>query len=208
MISQRVIKSLLFSILIIQSGAVTGQVWFKQSGDYYALMSQDSQYISGFIYTEVSEFSEGLAWVNKGDLYCYINSDGDSITSFVFSDVSDFNHGFAVVSMDSTYGVINRFGQLVVEYQYSRINTTKFGFFAAQQDSVWHVIDTAGMVVSNRAWLYPPFFLSDNFIVGCVNGLWGVVNANDEVLYEFKHDLITYDGVAYIKNEKYLLGLR
>lgn len=208
MISQRVIKSLLFSILIIQSGAVTGQVWFKQSGDNYALMSQDSQYLSGFIYTEVSQFSEGLAWVNQGDLYGYINTDGDSITSFDFTDVSDFNQGFAVVSMDSTYGVISRFGQLVVEYQYSRINATTFGLFAAQLDSVWHVIDTSGRVVSNRSWLYPPFFLSGNFIVGCVNGLWGVVNTNDEVLYEFKYDLITYDGVGYIQNEKYLLGLR
>lgn len=208
MIIRRVITSLFFSILILQSGVVTGQVWFKQAGDKYALMSKDSQYLSGFIYTEVSSFVEDVAWVNKGGLYGYINTNGDSITPFIFTDVSDFYGGFAEVAEDSTYGLINRYGQLVVEYKYSRIKTSQFGLFSMLVDSVWHVIDSTGRTVSARSWSHPPIILSSSFIVGCVNGYWGVVNARDEVLYDFKYDLITSDGVAYVRNEKYLLGLR
>lgn len=208
MIIWRVITSLFFSILILQSGVVTGQVWFKQAGDKYALMSKDSQYLSGFIYTEVSNFVEDVAWVNKGDLYGYINTNGDSITPYIFTDVSDFNDGFAVVAEDSTYGLINRFGKLVVEYKYSRIKSSQFGLFSTLVDSVWHVIDSTGKTISSRSWSHPPMILSSNFIGGRVGVFWGVVNARDEVLYDFRYDLITPDGVAYVKNEKYLLGLR
>lgn len=191
---------------VASSQTATSQVYFKNGGDYYALMDGDT-YLTSFIFSEISSFQEGLCWVNKGDLYGYIDTLGKEICPFVYTDVSRFHNGFAAVSRDSTLGFINSSGEEICPLKYNRVSTFSHGLAGVQVDSLWAVLDTNGKEVSSMSYQYPPMVLSKNFVVVCRGNKWGVINHLGKEVYPFQYDLITREGVAYMENKKHYLGL-
>ena len=66
----------------------------------------DSIIISDFVYTEVSELSEGKAYVAQGELYAYINERGEELTPYVFTVATNFQNGllrFSISTQSSTH---------------------------------------------------------------------------------------------------------
>lgn len=185
------------------------QSQFKRAGDYYAL-ERNGTLLTGYVFTEVSTFIEGKAWVNKGELYGYIDTLGQPITLFEYADVSAFNKGYAIVSKDTLgghFGVINHTGYEICKLKYSRAHTFSNGIAPVLLDSVWGLLDTFGRELITPQYDYPPIVVSASFIVVSKQGKWGVINRKGAIVYDFKYDLITEDGVAFIANEKVYLGL-
>ncbi|MFT5723640.1 MAG: hypothetical protein ACI9JN_000757 [Bacteroidia bacterium] len=185
------------------------QTSFERAGDYYAL-KHHGQLISPYIYTEVSEYHEGLAWVNKGELYGYIDTLGNAITDFVYADVSAFKNGFACVSRDTQdgyYGYVNRIGKEICPLSYIRTNAFEKGVASVQVDSIWTLIDTTGNQLFTAQYDYPPIVVSQNFIIVSRQLKWGVIDSSNNMVYPFIYDLITADGAAYTRRAKVYLGL-
>ncbi len=196
-------------LIVITSLCVQAQTHFKREKDRYGLFNQDSA-LTEFLFTEVSNFQEGLCWVNKGELYGYITEVGDSITAFCYADVSDFYNGYAAVSRDtihSKYGFIDHNGSEICQLQYSRVRFFEYGLAAVQKDSLWGMIDTLGREVIPCHYDHPPLAIRSTFIIASKGGKWGVVNSFNQLVYPFKFDLITRDGIGYIANSKFYLGL-
>ena len=61
-----------------------------------AIVAQD-KVISDYVYTEVSELSEGKAFVSQGSLYAYIDAQGNALTPYQFTVASNFKYGYALV---------------------------------------------------------------------------------------------------------------
>ncbi len=195
--------------LLAFSSAGFSQSQFKRAGDFYAL-ERHGDLLTGYVFSEVSSFSDGKAWVNKGELYGYIDTLGRPITLFHFADVSAFQNGYAIVSKDTlggNFGVINHTGYEICKLTYTRIKHFSKGFAPIQHDTVWGLLDTLGREVITPEFDVPPIVISANFIIVSKKGRWGVIKISGEVVYDLEFDLITKDGVAFKQNEKLYLGL-
>ncbi len=186
--------------------AAYGQISFKRAGDYYALC-KDSVPVTPYVYTEVSKFHEGIAWVNKGDLYGYIDTNLAEITLFQFTDVSAFQNGYAVVSLDSLFGYINRMGEMESTMHYLEALPMQHGLAAVRDSMGWTMLDTSFRPISIQRFDIPPKALSDDFIIVSRNGSWGVTNRKGEIIHALTYDLITTDGVGYNGKLKTYFGL-
>ena len=186
-----------------------GQSQFKRAGDFYAL-ERNGDLLTSFVYTEVSTFCDGKAWVNRGDLYGYIDTLGHPVTTFDYADVSAFEKGYAIVSKDTlggNFGVINHTGYEICKLTYSRIQQFSEGLAPIQKDSVWGLLDTFGRELIRPQYDYPPIVITNGFIIVAKNGKWGIVNLQGHEVYPLTFDLITKDGVAYSRENKIYLGL-
>lgn len=182
------------------------QISFKRAGDYYALC-KDSVVVTPYVYTEVSRFSEGRAWVNKGDLYGYIDTNLNDVTPYHFTDVSAFRNGFTVVSKDSFYGYIDAQGNERSAMTYLEALPVQHAFATTRDSSGWMILDTLFEPISGLRFDVPPFALSENFVVCANKGKWGVLNREGQLIHPMIYDLITAEGVGYIKNHKVYFGL-
>ena len=203
------LQTITLSLLLVSCHFAFGQSSFKRAGDYYALQV-GNELVTSYIFTEVSEFYEGKAWVNKGNLYGYIDTLGRSVTDFVDADVDRFVDGFAAVSRDTQdgdYGFVYHVGQEICTLKYSRVKSFENGFAAVQSDSNWTLIDTSGSEMMIPVFDYPPKVVSERFVIVVKASKWGVIDSENSEQYPFIYDLITADGLAYLANKKVYLGL-
>ncbi|MFT5512878.1 MAG: hypothetical protein ACI8SE_001277 [Bacteroidia bacterium] len=187
----------------------SGQTTFKRAGDYYAL-ERNEQALTSYIFTEVSEFVEGKAWVNQGELYGYIDTLGQPITAYLYADVGGYTNGFAAVSKDTQdgyYGFIDAQGSEICPLQFTRVLPFKIGYAAVQKDTSWSLIDSTGVQLFEAVYDYPPLVISSRFVIVSQNLKWGVIDVIGNKQYDFIYDLITPDGTAYLQNKKVYLGL-
>lgn len=204
-LSSRIMWLAMITLFTFCSGY--GQIRAKRAGDYYAFMS-DSTYLTGFVFTEISLFNEGIAWVNKGELYGYVDTGLRQVTDYVYTDVSKFTNGFATVSRDSLFGFIDTSGKEICALNYIEVRGFNHGCAPVKKEAGWTIINTIGKVMFDSIYTYPPFIVSNRFIIVAKHGKWGVVNNKEQELYPFCYDLITADGVAYVGDKKIYLGLR
>ncbi len=203
------LKTITLCLFLVSCHFASGQSSFKRAGDFYALQV-GNDLVTAYVFTEVSDFYEGKAWVNKGSLYGYIDTLGVSITDFVYADVDRFIDGYAAVSRDTQdglYGFVNEVGREVCDLKYNRIKPFENGFAAVQLDSNWTLIDTSGSELMMPIFDYAPKVISDQFVIAVRANKWGVIDTADRLKYPFVYDLITADGVAYLANKKVYLGL-
>ena len=201
------ILCLLTCFLIFENS--TGQTTFKRAGNYYAL-ERNEQALTSYVFTEVSNFIEGKAWVNKGELYGYIDTLGQPITAYMYADVFEFSNGFAAVSKDTQdgfYGFINAEGDEICPLHFKRVLPFKLGYAAVQKDTSWTLIDSTGSQLFDAVYDYSPQVISPRFVIVSQNLKWGVIDVIGNKRYPFIYDLITNDGIAYLQNKKVYLGL-
>lgn len=65
-------------------------------------------------YSDIGNFSEGLAMVKLNDKKGFIDKAGREVIACQYNDVKDFSEGLAEVKMQGKYGLINKDGQEVI----------------------------------------------------------------------------------------------
>ncbi len=150
---------------------------FLKHDNKWALYSPSGQNLTGFIYTNVGSFSNGLSAVSQktlqGEKYGYVNDSGDVIIPCQYDSALDFKYGRAIVKMDRYSGIIDVEGETIIPFEYT-------GF--------------------NPSYDYNIIAAADN------DGKWGLISFKNEKLTEFKYDFIFEfdDGVACIlKDHKF-----
>ena len=105
---------------VFPSWAQTWRVVQHPDHSKKAIVAQD-KVISDYVYTEVSELSEGKAFVSQGSLYAYIDAQGNALTLYQFTVASNFKHGYALVGDSFSMSVLNDSMRLVIPLQYPRV---------------------------------------------------------------------------------------
>ena len=72
MINQVRLKVFGFGLMMLSCLIAPAQAEFKRAGNYYALQIR-GEVKTPYVFTEVSSFHEGKAWVNTGGLYGFKN---------------------------------------------------------------------------------------------------------------------------------------
>jgi hypothetical protein len=169
----------------------------------YAISKNDSL-ITDFVYAEVSEFAENKAYVSKGELYAYIDTNARELCPYLFVVACNFKDGYAVAGDSNYLGLINSKMQVVVPFRFRRILQPHMGLIIVQSmHGLWGAYDQYGDVKLPAVYELPPKFNNLERIIIVQNGLYGVVNDCNEILFNPSYQYITLDGYAY-KSGKYL----
>ena len=98
-------------------------------------------------YDEISDFSGGLARVQKNVLcYYYINKKGEEVIPCEFPDARDFSEGLAAVKKAGLWCYINKKGEEVIPYKYKEVGDFSEGLAAVcnNEDGLWGYINKKG----------------------------------------------------------------
>ena len=90
----------------------------KYTGQGWGFIDRSGRIVIPAKYTEVGDFSEGLAFVaaSERQRYGYINKEGRVVIPFQFTYASDFHEGLALVTLRNVrYAFIDRTGNVVLQ---------------------------------------------------------------------------------------------
>ncbi len=151
--------------------------FFLKYHDKWALYSPNGENLTGYIYTNVGSFANGLSAVSQitdtGEKFGYINDRGDIIIPCIYDSALDFKYGKAIVRKGKYSGIINVEGETIIPFVYTGFNSSYDHNVIASADEY---------------------------------GKWGLISFKNEKLCDFKYDYIFEfeNGFAYtIKDHKY-----
>ncbi|MEY2924427.1 MAG: hypothetical protein RLZZ337_975 [Bacteroidota bacterium] len=160
--------------------------------------------ISEFVYTEISELSEGKAYVAMGQLYAYIDTTCNELTEYIFAEANNFRNGYAVVGDSFYLGMINAKMQVVVPLQFVDVRMPKHGLIVVQTpDQTWGVLDTLGRIRLPFIYDLPPQIIDLEHIIVRKEELYGVVNDCNDIVFNTSYQYISTNGLGY-KSGKHL----
>ena len=162
----------------VNTGNVMNRKWgFKNESDSIVIPC---------IYSDVSNFSEGLAAVKK-DKWGYIDKAGNEIIPFKYDFAESFADGMAAVKKDGKCGFINKEGAIIIALKYESIRPFIEGLAAAKKDGRWGFIDKKDKtIIAFTLDEVRPF--SGNLAPVKKNGKWGFVSKNDKMKGGFDYD--------------------
>lgn len=112
-------------------------------------------------FSDVRQFSEGVAAVEMEGLWGFINTDGQSVIPTIFEEVKRFSHGFAAVKTskaDVSWTYVNKDGSLLTEETFFDALPFHDGVaLIARSDDEFHSIlysdgSTVEIPVKSHAW--------------------------------------------------------
>ena len=91
----------------------------KSAGEGIELLSGEMEFIKlKSFYSDIRQFSEGLAPAGKDGIYGYIDKNENEIITFEFEDALPFSEGLAPVKKDGMYGYIDKDGKEVIPFEF------------------------------------------------------------------------------------------
>jgi len=153
-------------VIALFTGIVTAQdqaanYHFEFKKGQYQLMNPEGKKIKVEPFTFASEFSEGLALVEKDLQFGFIDSTGQVVIDCQFYDAGNFHEGLAYAAKNGKYGYINKKGDFVFKPQfqmarefrgdYAKVlkenpDTVKFG----SSYHVYAIINKEGNILANQ----------------------------------------------------------
>lgn len=167
------------------------------NGTYWGFIDLQGKTVIEPQFLEVDDFYEGLAGGSKlEDNWGYLDRSGKWAIAPMFTFVSEFENGIAYVNDEEEEFYINKKGERIADslmpkrkYRREMAATGKMGIRKA--DSTWLIAPRFESLSLRSLSCY--FFLE--------NGLWGLVDTNDKVVYPAKFEQFRYfsEGLAAVK---------
>ncbi len=171
-------------------------------GNLYGFINEYHQTEVSPVYTQVGNFSGGLACVKNSDgKWGYIDPFGQVIISFQFDDANDFSCGRALVKTDGLYGYIDPQGVLVIPAKF----TEAYSFFedraCVREEELYGYLNPGGEMVIPAAYELAFDFCEGGAVVK--SGGYGLINTDGGWLIQptWKKLSPALSG-GYLKGEK------
>lgn len=160
----------------------------------FGLMNNENIAITDLIFDSIMDFKDGKAKAKLGSYWGVINSSGETIIPFEFYELGDFVDGIAPAKIRGK-GFIDEHGKEIYKYHdlgniticESRL-LKRFGFSSLDYT----------LIPELRYSCMPKF--SGELAVVSMDGQWGVINKNEEVVIPF-----TYDEITNTTSQNYLV---
>ncbi|MFY0644155.1 MAG: WG repeat-containing protein [Bacteroidia bacterium] len=161
-------------------------------------LAKDGKLLTDYVFTEISEFSEGKAYAAKGELYAYIDTNGKRMSPYMFTVANNFKNGYAIIGDSFGLGVINHRMRLVVPVRFNRVIQPKHGLIILQsQQGYWGAYNYLGREALPFVYDLPPVFDHLDYIIVRKDMAYGVVNSCNEIQYNTSYQYIGKNGIAY-----------
>ena len=151
----------------------------------FGLMTHEKNAITDLVFDNILEFKDGRAKAKLGSYWGVIDSSGETIIPFEFYELGDFVDGVASAKIRGK-GFIDEQGKEIYKYHDLRDLTIcesrllkRFGFRPIDQTRIPEL----------KYGCMPKF--SGDLAIVVIDGQWGVINKNEEVLIPFNYDELT-----------------
>ncbi len=101
----------------------------------------------GIIWSEIGDFSDGMAMVKANGKYGFIDEQGVQVGQVRWDTVRPFSFGYAAVKENGLWGFIDHSNTLIIPCRYAEVNDFKEDGTCDVKtaDGTWDIIDTAGV---------------------------------------------------------------
>lgn len=113
---------------------------FKEK-DLYGFMNNKGEVIIPASYSEVSDFSEGLAVVSDGLKMGLIDKKNTIVIPFIYDEISDFLKGRAIVTQNNWNGIIDRTGAFIFPLEFNDIGYFKNDLYYTEKEGAINIYD-------------------------------------------------------------------
>lgn len=154
---------------------------------------------------EVSFFDDyGYAEVRRDCKYGLINADGEFVIPCIYDELRRLNNiQYAVARINDKWGAVDLHNNTLIEFVYEDAFDDKDNYVAVVQDGKMGcigILDKAGVNIPCKYDMMG-HFNEKGYTAACLNGKWGVIDVNDNMLVPFIYDR------AYNPGYKNLIGL-
>lgn len=129
------------------AGSFYGGVAAVMEGDKWAIIGENGDQITDFVFEEIKlddkgiAFRNGRAFAKINGSYMLIDANGKQVGKAVWDDVDAFNSDMiAAVMKDGKWGFVDGDGKVVVEYQYEMAQSFANGMAAVMVGEKWGYI--------------------------------------------------------------------
>ncbi|HQO22540.1 MAG TPA: WG repeat-containing protein [Spirochaetota bacterium] len=168
----------------------------------WGFINKEGVFISKPEFSELTDFSEGIAAGKKSDKWCCIDTNGKFITQFDFTLVKPFSEGLAAVYKDKKWGYINKDGKLVIEPEFNGVCNFYMGIAKVHKGNKAGYINRDGKFV-----IKPKYSSIGDFHDGLAyfndGGKWGYMNREGKIVIEavFSRAGNFSEGVAVVEKD-------
>jgi len=160
------------------------------------------------IYDYATDYSEGLAWVQKDDVRYYLDKNGEvSLDAGVYHG-QPFSEGLSAVAKDGGHegwGFIDKSGNEAIpcDYQYVESFSDGVALVEYEGDSYWD--DDCGYIDQNGNFLFGGYEEAGSFYNGYAavstgdydESKWGIIDKNNNMVVPFERD-----GISYVTHDE------
>ncbi len=183
-------------------------ILFKGNGYDLLIPTKDGYRIESVIidleqYSEIGEFEDGLAIVQKNGKCGFVNEEYKEVVPCIYDEIGPFIHGLSIVRIGEMYGAINNEGKITIPLEYPLLIDLSIWcptMLMAVKNNRFGVVDKANKIIV-------PFEFD---LVQAMFGMIIVTKNGKKGLYNHKGELvipIEYDDIAQpsAKSQTYAL---
>ncbi|RXJ93315.1 hypothetical protein CRV00_11720 [Malaciobacter molluscorum] len=121
----------------------TKEYYIYEYKELYGIISEDNKLIFEPIFSEISDFYQGVAVVKENDKYGYINKKFELIQKPTYSDARDFIEKISFVKsfINNKYACINPNMKLLSDFIYDKVFDFSEGLARVLKDNKWGFIN-------------------------------------------------------------------
>lgn len=162
------------------------------------LMNAKKEEITGFDFSTIRNFCNGIAWAKKEDNWGCIDENGKVIIPFEFNETEDFIEGRARVQKNYKWGYINENGEELYD-TFEEIGSGFFKYKSVFKDE-WGIMTNTHTIVIKPEFQQIEYF-SNGLAKAKKDWKWGFINEKGEVVIPFDYDELDafVDGRAKAK---------
>ena len=171
-------------------------LWYYVDGGGNKKLVPDAEY--DFLGT----FSQGYAPAKKDGVYGYVDKNFEECC-FEYDYAGGFENGIAPVKKDNKWAVINTDFKNVTEFVFDDIIVDEYGFcseygvFFAKSDGRYRLYSVDGKAASDIEFDAAQLFASEAPAAVLINGKWGFVSCEGEVVIEPQYQQATSFSSGY-----------
>lgn len=163
----------------------------KAGERYYGFIDREGNQITEIVYTDITHFSEGMAFVRNKEERGYINKEGKLVVSMEETVGYDFSEKKAAISKkfgERVYRVayMNTDGSMLTDFEYEEPREFTEGMCVVNQNAKFGYINAFGQLIIPYQYDIAKKFQEGLAFVGRYDARfspkWGVINMRDELV--------------------------
>ncbi|MGY6561768.1 MAG: WG repeat-containing protein [Luteibaculaceae bacterium] len=154
-------------------------------------------------YEWVGSFSDGLAQAGKNGKTGFINKFGNWVIEPIYDDAEPFFNSFSAVELNGYFGLIDRTGNQIIKPTFADVGKASEGFVAvANEQDLYGYFDYKGVLKILHKYSYASEFTPEKLAVVALNGRWGLINSEENVIIPFEFDWVDIPRGGFIRVRK------
>lgn len=145
-------------------------------------------------------FGQKLIFKEK-DKFGIMDNSGKIILKPIYDKIiSRRKESFYPIKKDGKWGYLNSEGKIIIRPKYEKITKFYYGKACVKFKNKWGIINEKGKFIINNKYDYLSGFNSDGITCFAINGKYGAMNANFEIIVKplYDQEFFFFDGIARI----------